>query len=91
VPNRPAKKTMRDYLRQNFHITTSGHFSTPSLIHAILTMGADRIMFAVDYPFEDHVQAAAWFDAAEIAEPDRVKIGRANAKALFGLRWVAVF
>ena len=85
VPNRPAKKTMRDYLRQNFHVTTSGHFSTPSLIHAILTLGADRIMFAVDYPFEDHAQAASWFDAAEIAEQDRIKIGRANAMALFGL------
>jgi 2,3-dihydroxybenzoate decarboxylase len=76
---------MRDYLRQNFHVTTSGHFSTPSLIHAILTLGADRIMFAVDYPFEDHAQAASWFDAAEIAEQDRIKIGRANAMALFGL------
>jgi 2,3-dihydroxybenzoate decarboxylase len=86
VPNRPAKKTIRDYLRQNFHVTTSGHFSTPSLIHAILTMGADRIMFAVDYPFEDHAQAAGWFDGAEIAEQDRIKIGRANARALFGLR-----
>jgi len=86
VPNRPAKKTIRDYLRQNFHVTTSGHFSTPSLIHAILTMGADRIMFAVDYPFEDHAQAAGWFDGAEIAEQDRIKIGRANAWALFGLR-----
>jgi predicted TIM-barrel fold metal-dependent hydrolase len=86
VPNRPAKKTVRDYLRQNFHVTTSGHFSTPSLIHAILMLGADRVLFAVDYPFEDHAQAASWFDAAEIAEHDRVKIGRANAKALFGLR-----
>ena len=86
VPNRPAKKTIRDYLRHNFHVTTSGHFSTPSLIHAILTMGADRIMFAVDYPFEDHAQAAGWFDGAEIAEQDRIKIGRANARALFGLR-----
>ena len=42
------------------------------------------MLFAVDYPFEDHAQAAAWFDAAEIAEHDRIKIGRDNAKALFG-------
>ncbi|MGD0023478.1 MAG: amidohydrolase family protein, partial [Xanthobacteraceae bacterium] len=85
VPGRPAKRTMGEYFRQNFHVTTSGHFCTQSLIHAILTLGADRVLFAVDYPFEDHAQAASWFDAAEIAEADRVKIGRANAVALFGL------
>jgi gamma-resorcylate decarboxylase len=85
VSNRPAKKTMRDYFCRNFHVTTSGNFCTPSLIHAIATLGADRVMFAIDYPFEEHAQGAAWFDAVEIGEPDRVKIGRANAKALFGL------
>jgi len=85
VPNRPAKRAMGDYFRNNFHITTSGHFCTPSLIAAMLTVGADRVLFAVDYPFEDHMQGCAWFDNAEIAEADRSKIGRTNAMALFGL------
>ena len=85
VPNRPSKRTMGEYFRDNFHITTSGHFCTQSLIQAMLTIGADRVMFAVDYPFEDHMQGCAWFDAAEIAEADRIKIGRSNAKTLFGL------
>ncbi len=85
VPNRPAKRPMGEYFRNNFHITTSGHFCTPSLLQAILTIGADRVLFAVDYPFEDHMQGCAWFDTAEIAETDRFKIGRDNAIALFGL------
>ncbi len=85
LPGRPAKRTMAEYFRNNFYITTSGNFCTQSLIHTILTVGADRVLFAVDYPFEDHAQAAEWFDAAEIAEHDRIKIGRDNAKALFGL------
>ena len=76
---------MADYFRQNFYITTSGNFCTQSLIQAILTVGADRVLFAVDYPFEDHAQAASWFDSVEIAEHDRIKIGRDNAKALFDL------
>src|SRR5579862_7972037 len=86
VPNRPAKRSMTDYFRSNFYISTSGHFCTQSLIHAMLTIGADRVLFAVDYPFEDHLQACAWFDAAEISEADRLKIGRSNAQKLFGLR-----
>jgi gamma-resorcylate decarboxylase len=85
VPNRPAKRSMGEYFRNNFHVTTSGHFSTPSLLQAILTVGADRILFAVDYPFEDHRQGCAWFDACDIAESDRIKIGRGNALALFAL------
>jgi 2,3-dihydroxybenzoate decarboxylase len=85
VPDRPAKRTMSEYFRNNFHVSTSGHFCTESLTHAIHTIGADRVLFAVDYPFEDHAQGCSWFDAAEIAEPDRKKIGRDNAKKLFGL------
>lgn len=85
VPGRPAKRSMGEYFRENFYLTTSGNFCTISLIHAILTLGADRLLFAVDYPFEDHAQAAAWFDTADIAEADRRKIGRDNAMALFGL------
>jgi predicted TIM-barrel fold metal-dependent hydrolase len=85
VPNRPAKRTMTEYFRRNFHITTSGNFCTQSLVHAILTIGADRVLFAVDYPFEDHAHGCEWFDAAEIAETDRIKIGRTNSCTLFGL------
>jgi gamma-resorcylate decarboxylase len=85
VPGRPAKRTMGEYFRENFYVTTSGNFCTQSLVHAILTLGADRLLFAVDYPFEDHAQAADWFDSADIAEIDRHKIGRSNAKALFDL------
>ncbi|HTV38503.1 MAG TPA: amidohydrolase family protein [Xanthobacteraceae bacterium] len=85
VPGRPAKREMGEYFRENFYLTTSGNFSTTSLIQAILTVGADRLLFAVDYPFEDHAQGGAWFDAADIAEADRRKIGRDNAMTLFGL------
>jgi 2,3-dihydroxybenzoate decarboxylase len=85
VPNRPAKRTMKEYFRDNFHVSTSGNFCTQSLMHTILTIGADRVLFAVDYPFEDHAHGCTWFDAAEISEADRMKIGRTNAMVLFGL------
>ena len=67
------------YFAANFHITTSGNFRTQTLIDAILELGADRIIFSTDWPFENIDHAADWFDAATIAETDRVKIGRTNA------------
>jgi gamma-resorcylate decarboxylase len=81
----PAKKRMRDYFCANFHITTSGNFHTQALIDAMLVLGADRIMFSVDWPFENVDHAANWFDACPISENDRLKIGRTNAMRLFKL------
>lgn len=80
-----AKKPVADYFRANFYITTSGHFSTPALIDSIAEIGADRVMFSVDYPFEDFSDAADWFDRAEISESDRRAIGRTTALRLFKL------
>ena len=80
----PAKRTMADYLRANFYLTTSGNFRTPTLVNAIAEVGADRILFSVDYPFEDAADAASWFDTAEISEEQRRRIGRENAARLFG-------
>jgi predicted TIM-barrel fold metal-dependent hydrolase len=86
VPHRcPAKKPMGEYFHANFHLTTAGNFRSQTLIDAMLEIGADRIMFSTDYPFEAVADAATWFDAAPISEPDRVKIGRSNAIRLFKL------
>jgi predicted TIM-barrel fold metal-dependent hydrolase len=81
-----ARKPVAEYFRANFHLTTSGHFSTPALIDAIAEIGSDRVMFSVDYPFEDFSDAADWFDTAEIGDTDRRKIGRTNAMELFKLQ-----
>jgi predicted TIM-barrel fold metal-dependent hydrolase len=80
-----AKKGVADYFRKHFHVTTSGNFHTPSLVNVMTEIGADRVMFSVDWPFEDVGEGAQWFDKAEINEADRVKVGRANAIKLFKL------
>jgi len=82
----PAKHGVAHYFRKNFHITTSGNFSTPAMVNAIEEIGIDRVMFSVDWPFEDIAQACEWFDAAKIGEAERQKIGRDNAVKLFKLK-----
>ena len=81
----PCEREIGDYLRENVYITTSGNFRTPTLLSTMLEVGSDRIMYSVDYPFEKHEDAAQWFDRCEISEADRQKIGRGNARKLFGL------
>lgn len=81
----PAMRTMTDYLRGNVYLTTSGHFRTPALLDAIAEVGADRILFSIDYPFEETADAVAWLRGAELDEPTRTGIGQGNAARLFGL------
>jgi 2,3-dihydroxybenzoate decarboxylase len=83
--NYPAKRRIADYFQENFYITTSGNFHTPTLVDAIMEIGSDRILFSADWPFENVDHAAKWFDHAEISEADRRKIGRENSKKLFKL------
>jgi predicted TIM-barrel fold metal-dependent hydrolase len=81
----PAKKKISEYFQRNFYITTAGNFRAQSLIASLLEVGAQRILFSTDYPFEEVGKAARWFDGLAIGEHDRQLIGRENAVKLFGL------
>lgn len=79
------QRSPRQVLRENFHVTISGNYHTPSLVGILLELGADRVLFAADHPFEHMADAATWFDALPIASADREKIARTNAIAMLGL------
>ncbi|ORW03476.1 amidohydrolase family protein [Mycobacterium kyorinense] len=80
-----AKRAVGEYFRENFYVTTSGHFHTKGLLNAISELGSDRLLFSVDYPYESMAEAADWFDNALLAEADRRKLGRGNAARLLKL------
>lgn len=80
-----AKLPMGRYLRENFYITTSGVFRTQALADVMQEIGSDRVLYSVDYPYEDMGAGAEWFDHASIAEGDRAKIAYRNAQMLFRL------
>ncbi|GAA5162986.1 amidohydrolase family protein [Pseudonocardia eucalypti] len=74
-----------DYLRHNVYITTSGVFSVPPLLCALLALGAERILFATDYPFEEMAVATQFLDDAPISEADRARIAHRNAESLLNI------
>lgn len=84
-PAQPLQRPISRYLRENVFVSTSGHFSTRAMIATILEMGADRVLFAADYPYETMAEAAEWFDHAPINDADRSRIGRSNSERLFGV------
>ncbi|GAA5902680.1 hypothetical protein JCM5296_001256 [Sporobolomyces johnsonii] len=87
-PNMTMQKgvLLKDYFRKNIHITSSGHYSTRTMLAAIAELGSDRIMFSIDYPYEpDLANACNWIDNAPLSEVDKLKICRTNAIRLLRL------
>ena len=73
------------YIRRNFFATTAGACQTDALICAVQALGADRVLFSVDYPMEDSLEAAQWIETAPIGELEREMICWRNAAQLLRL------
>jgi len=82
---RPRKLTVTEYLRRNFFATTSGMFDTDSLKHAVSVMGHDRVLYAVDYPYESTTEASQWFEALDLETQAKEAIAYGNAQRVLGL------
>ena len=84
---RPGNTTtpFRDTFRNHFWITTSGNFSTPALLCCVMEMGADRILFSVDYPFVPNPPGVKWMETVPLGPEDRAKILHGNATKLLKL------
>jgi len=80
-----AKKKPSQYIKENFYVTTSGMFWHPALQCCYSALGADRILFAVDHPYESNKDAVQFLDTASICDGDKEKIYHLNAEKLLGL------
>ena len=74
-----------EYFRSNFVITTAGMTYAAPLQLSLETLGAERILFAADYPYEDMAEAVEFMNSASVSEEDRHRIYHGNAEALFDL------
>lgn len=72
-----------DYFKKNITITTSGVEDPLALRYCIDKIGADRIMWAIDYPFQPTKASVNFIESAPISETDRAKIAYGNAERIF--------
>lgn len=81
----PLNKALSDYFRSNLIITTTGVCQGSSLQCAIAEMGEDRVLFSVDYPYEDATEAAQWIETTPLTGDQREKLCYRNAERVLKL------
>ncbi|HEX8843404.1 MAG TPA: amidohydrolase family protein [Pyrinomonadaceae bacterium] len=81
------KEKPSDYFHSNLIITTTGVCQDSSLQCAIAEMGDDRVLFSVDYPYEDATQAANWIENTPVLtdQAQRDKLCYKNAERVLRL------
>jgi len=72
-----------EYIQRNFAITTSGVQDPQALRFCIDKVGADRIMWAVDYPFQPTAPAVKFIESAPLSDQERAQIAFQNAQQIF--------
>jgi 2,3-dihydroxybenzoate decarboxylase len=76
------KRPPSAYLGTNVVFTNSGVFSPATVLGAVLEVGADAVLFSVDYPFESSFEAVAGLERTTLSTADREKIAHGNAERL---------
>lgn len=71
---------VKEYFRRNFHVSTSGFFSTGPFRCLVDAIGPDRVLFAVDYPYSGNHEGRAFLDRLppEVADPAAIAHGNAE-------------
>ena len=80
------ERSVSDYIRSNFFITTSGMLNPALLHHALSVTSVDRLIFSTDYPFQRPTQEDITSFLGHFAsDAERECFTSANAAALYGI------
>ncbi len=79
------KKNPSQYFKDNFFVTTSGMFWEPVLKFTCSVLGIDKVLFAVDYPYESSKEAVEFIDSIPMEDNDKEQICHLNAERLLKL------
>ena len=77
------KKPLSHYIKENIVITTSSRYNPEALVCAVHALGADRILFAADYPYLTPKEAVGLIENTPISDWEKEQIYHLNAE-----RWL---
>ena len=77
------KRLPSEYVATNFWSTTSGMMTMPPFEFVLKMFGPDRMMFAIDYPFEQTAEASAFIGSTGLPADILRKVAHETAESLF--------
>ena len=83
---KPIKKKPSDYLRDNFYITNSGMAWEPAIKFTQQLIGMDRVMYAMDYPYQHAIDEVIGLDGMAMEAADKKRFFQTNAETIFRLK-----
>jgi 5-carboxyvanillate decarboxylase len=82
---KPLQKKPSDYFRENIWVTTSGMQWAPAILFAMQVLGAERVMYAMDYPYQFVPDEVKVTDELPVSAADRDQLYRGNVERVFQL------
>lgn len=82
---KPLQHSLHHYLRTNVWGTNSGLPSPASIRLMMDVMGEDRVLYAMDYPYQFVPDEVRQLDAMAMPQAQKVKFFQTNAERLFGI------
>ncbi|GAM05543.1 amidohydrolase family protein [Novosphingobium sp. MBES04] len=82
---KPLKKTIAEYFRSNVLVTNSGMAWEPAVKFAQSVMGTERVMYAMDYPYEVMPEEVHAMDAMDMPFDAKRQFFQTNAEKWFNL------
>ncbi|MBN1240723.1 MAG: amidohydrolase family protein, partial [Gammaproteobacteria bacterium] len=79
------EKLPSDYMRENVWITTSGMAWEPAIVFAQSVLGVDRVLYAMDYPYQADPAEVLAMDRLAISDADKKRFFETNAERVFSL------
>lgn len=79
----PLTRSPATVFRENFWVTSSGANWSPAVRFCQEVLGVDRVLFAVDYPFEEEVGAVQQASAIAMPQAEAEAFFHGNAERLF--------
>jgi len=82
---RPLEARPSDYLRRNVWVTTSGMAWAPAIMFSRDVLGADRVLYAMDYPYQYVAAEVTVHDDLPLTPDEKKALFQTNAEHVFGL------
>lgn len=82
---KPLKKTIAGYMGSNVLVTNSGMAWEPAIKFAQQVVGEDRVMYAMDYPYQYVADEVRTMDNMDMPPELKKKFFQTNAERWFGL------